>query len=221
MGVGAGPTPYYTQGRVYLAGPYKGAPVSLAIVTPAVAGPFDLGTVVVRAAVHVDPTTAQIRAVSDPIPAILQGIPLDVRSITLKASRPNFTLNPTSCEEMSFTGSALSSVLGVAAPLSQRFQVGNCPALAFKPKLALRLKGGTKRRGHPAITAVLKMPSGGANIATTQVALPRTEQLDSAHINAPCTRVQFAASACPPSSVLGHAQARTPLLDQPRKGRST
>jgi hypothetical protein len=217
VGAGAGPTPINVPGRVYLAGPYKGAPLSLTIITPAVAGPFDLGTVVVRTALYVNPETTQIHAVSDPIPTILEGIPLDVRSITLKASRPNFTLNPTSCEESAFTGSALS-VLNVAAPLTQRFQVGGCPALGFKPSLALHLKGGTKRRGHPAITALLQMPAGGANIAATQVALSSTELLDNAHINSPCTRVEFAAGACPAGSILGHARAETPLLDQPLEG---
>src|SRR4029077_3804366 len=123
----------YVTGHAYLAGPYKGAPLSLAIITPAVAGPFDLGDVLVRTALYVDPETAQIKAVSDPVPHILQGIPLDVRSITLKMSRPNFTLNPTNCSEMHLAGSE-TSVLGQSAALSQRFQVGNCAALPFKPK---------------------------------------------------------------------------------------
>jgi hypothetical protein len=217
VGAGAGPTPINVSGHAYLAGPYKGAPISLAIITPALAGPFDLGTVVVRAALYVNPETTQIHAVSDPIPTILEGIPLDLRSVTLKASRPNFTLNPTDCTESAFTGSALS-VLDVSAPLADRFQVGGCPALAFKPSLALNLKGGTKRRGHPAITAVLKMPSGGANIASTEVALPPSEILDNAHIQSPCTRVEFAAGGCPAGSVLGSARAITPLLDQPLEG---
>ena len=217
VGAGAGPTPIHVPGRVYLAGPYKGAPISLAIITPALAGPFDLGTVVVRAALFVDPETTQITAKSDQIPHILEGIPLDVRSITMKLNRPNFTLNPTSCEEKHFTGQA-STLLGAVSALDQRFQVVGCDALAFKPKLSLALKGGYKRRGHPALTAVVKMPSGGANIASTQVVLPPTEILDNAHIQSPCTRVQFAANACPPGSVLGSARAETPLLDQPLEG---
>ena len=101
------------------------------------AGPFDLGTVVVRAALYVNPETAQITAKSDPIPTILEGIPLDVRSITLKLSRPNFTLNPTDCERIGLHRRRHSRSSDVVAPLSQRFQVGGCPALAFKPKLAL------------------------------------------------------------------------------------
>jgi hypothetical protein len=214
---GAGPTPIHVPGRVYLAGPFKGAPLSFVIVTPALAGPFDLGTVVVRVALRVDPETTQITAASDAIPHIIDGVPLDVRQITLRLTRHDFTLNPTNCEEFHFTGAATSS-LGVIAPLTQRFQVGGCRALPFKPKLALHLTGGTKRRGHPAITTVLKMPAGGANIASTQVALSSTELLDNAHINSPCTRVQFAADACPAESVLGSARAQSPLLDQPLEG---
>jgi hypothetical protein len=221
---GAGPTPLNVPGKAYLAGPYKGAPLSLAIITPAVAGPFDLGTVVVRTALYVNPETTQITAKSDPIPTILEGIPLDVRSITLKMARPNFTLNPTSCEPLAITGSALS-VFGQSAPLSQRFQVGGCQALGFKPQLALKLKGATKRAENPALTATLTYPQKGnyANIASAQVTLPHSEFLDQAHIKTVCTRVQFAAGAgngeqCPAASVYGQATAITPLLDQPVSG---
>jgi hypothetical protein len=217
VGAGAGPTPYYTQGRAYLAGPYKGAPLSLAIVTPATAGPYDLGTVMVRTALYVDPETTRIHAVSDPIPQILQGIPLDVRSIALKMSRPSFTLNPTSCDPMAVTGSA-TSPFGSSASLSNPFQVGGCSSLAFKPKLSLKLSGGTKRSQNPALKAVLRMPAGGANIAKASVALPHSEFLDQAHIKTICTRVQFAAAQCPPGSVYGKATAISPLLGQPLSG---
>jgi hypothetical protein len=218
VGAGAGPTPYYTQGKAYLAGPYKGAPLSLAIVTPATAGPYDLGTVVIRAALFVNPETARIHAVSDPIPQILQGIPLDVRSIALKMDRPNFTLNPTSCDPMKILGSA-TAASGQLAPLTSPFQVGGCSALKFAPKLALSLKGATKRAKNPALKAVLTYPQGNyANIASAQVTLPHSEFLDQAHIGTVCTRVQFAAKACPAASIYGKASATTPLLDAPLSG---
>jgi hypothetical protein len=222
-GAGAGPAPYYATGRAYLTGPYKGAPLSLAIVTPAVAGPFDLGTVVVKTALYVDPETARITAKSDPIPRILAGIPLDVRSIAVKIDRPDFTLNPTNCETMAFGGSLLST-LGQSAPLSDRFQVGECAPLGFKPKLDLRLKGSAKRGGHPALTATLTYPKGAyANVARASVALPHSEFLEQAHIRTVCTRVQFAAGGgngaqCPPASIYGRARAITPLLDSPLEG---
>jgi hypothetical protein len=218
VGAGAGLTPYYTQGHAYLAGPYKGAPLSLATITPAVAGPYDLGNVVVRTALQVDPYTTQITAVSDEIPHILHGIPLDIRSVVLNMNKPNFTLNPTSCEKKSITGS-LTSVLGGSAPLTNSFQVGGCKSLGFAPHLALSLKGGTKRNKNPALTATLTYPKGNyANIASAQVTLPHSAFLDQAHIGTVCTRVQFAAHACPAGSVYGKAIAYSPLLDKPLSG---
>lgn len=214
---GSGPAPYWTQGHAYLAGPYKGAPLSLAIITPAVAGPYDLGTVVVRAALFVDPVTTQITVKSDQIPTMLDGIPLDVRTLSVKMDRPQFTINPTKCEKMSI-GAEAWSALGQEATLTNAFQVGGCSALEFKPKLALLLKGKANRASHPAFTAVVTMPSGDANIASAQVTLPNSELVDQSHMSNVCTRVQFAANQCPANSVYGHARAVTPLLDQPLEG---
>ncbi|MGN6216433.1 MAG: hypothetical protein ACTHN7_05690, partial [Solirubrobacterales bacterium] len=220
--VGAGSQLLYVPGKVYLAGPYQGAPLSLAVITPAVAGPFDLGTVVVRAALHVDPVTAQIHAVAGPIPQILEGIPLDVRSVAIELDRPQFTLNPTSCEPMAIAGTVLSS-LGQAAAPSSRFQVGGCDALPFAPQLALSLKGGTKRGAHPALKAVLTARPGEANIGAAQVTLPHSEFLEQGHIQTICTNVQFNEGGgngehCPAESVYGFARAETPLLDHPLEG---
>ncbi len=217
VGAGAGPDPYYVKGTAYLTGPYKGAPLSIAVITPALAGPFDLGTVVVRAALYINPETAQIHAVSDPLPQILDGIPLDLRSIALSMDRPEFTLNPTSCDPMTLSGDA-TSLLGQSAALSDPFQVGGCAALPFAPKLALSLKGATKRTGNPALTATLTAKPGEANIAAAQVTLPPSELLDNAHIKTVCTKVQFAANQCPAASVYGHATAITPLLSEPLQG---
>jgi hypothetical protein len=216
-GAGAGPSPVQVRGKVYLAGPYKGAPLSLAIVTPAVAGPFDLGTVVVRATLQVDPETAQVTVSSDPLPTILRGIPLDLKSISVVADRPNFTLNPTNCEPKSIGGAAISAA-GLAASLSDRFQVGGCRGLDFQPSLQTRLFGGTKRSRNPRFRAVLTPGAGEANIARAVVTLPHSEFLDQSHIRTVCTRVQFAAGQCPAGSVYGYARAFTPLLDQPLEG---
>ena len=218
VGAGAGSPVYIDTGRVYLAGPYKGAPLSVAIVNPAVTGPFDLGNVVVRAPLYVDPSTAQIHTVSDPIPTILHGIPLDIRDVQLALDRPDFTLNPTSCEESAFVGTA-SSEGGATAPLRQRFQTSSCSRLGFKPRLSISLLGKTKRTGHPALKAVLRPKPGQANIGRTVVMLPKSQFIDNAHIGNPCTRPQFAESNCPPVSVLGKARAFSPLLDQPLEGR--
>ncbi len=218
VGAGAGINPIYVNGRAYLAGPYKGAPLSVVIITPAVAGPFDLGAVVVRSALYLNSETAEVRAVSDPLPTILQGIPLDLRSVSLRLDRPSFVLNPTNCNPAAISGTA-STLPGQSAALSSRFQVAGCSALKFKPKLALSLKGGTRRTKHPALKAVLTYPKGSyANIAYARVNLPHSEFLDQTRIKTICTRVQFAAEACPKGSIYGFARAFTPLLDKPLEG---
>ncbi len=218
VGAGAGSNPFYTQsGRAYLAGPYKSAPLSLAVVAPAVAGPFDLGSVLVRNALQVNPETAKITAVSDPFPSALHGIGLDLRDVRVDLNRPDFTLNPTSCEPMSIDAQ-IASTMGASANRSSRFQVGGCDRLGFGPKLSLALKGGTKRGEDPALRATLTMPAGGANIAAASVTLPHSAFLDQAHIKTICTRVQYAAHQCPPGSIYGYARAITPLLERPLEG---
>ncbi len=217
VAAGSGITPIHVGAHVYLAGPYKGAPLSVVVITPAVAGPFDLGVVTTRVALNVDPETAKIHAVSDPLPQILDGIPLDVRSINLELGRPQFSLNPTSCDPSSVLGSA-TSALGVNQALSSPFQVGGCSTLPFKPNLAISIKGATKRGGHPALKAVATAKPGEANIGRVSVALPPTEFLDQGNIKTICTKVQFSAHACPAASIYGKATAITPLLDSPLSG---
>lgn len=217
VATGAGPAPYWAKGDVYLAGPYKGAPVSLAIVTPAVAGPFDLGTVVVRTALRIDPSTAQITAESDSIPQMLEGIPLDVRTVSVVMDKPSFTRNGTSCDPLSFTG-ALLSTIGQLAPLSERFQLGECARLGFKPKIALTLKGGTHRADYQGLRAVVTAREGDADIGRAAVTLPHAAFLAQNHIRTVCTRVQFKADQCPAGSIYGRAEATSPLLDYPLTG---
>ncbi len=218
VGAGSG-APTLVSGRAYLAGPYEGAPLSLLVVTPAVTGPFDLGVVVVRNALYVDPFTARVTAVSDPLPSILQGIPLDLRSISIELNRPEFTLNPTSCNPTSVSGS-VASLFGQVAPLTDRFQVGGCGGLAFAPKLALSLSGGTGRTGHPALKAAVTFPRGGrvANIERAQVSLPHSEFLDQGNLGNVCGQADLHAGTCPKSAVYGHATAWSPLLDRPLRG---
>jgi hypothetical protein len=217
VGAGAGNHPLYTPGRVYLAGPYRGAPLSLVTVVPAVSGPYDLGNVAVRAAVYVSRSNARVTAVTDALPQILDGIPLRVRSIRVELDRPNFTLNPTNCEPLA-TEASVRGTEGASVATASPFQAGNCAILPFRPNLRIRLSGGVNRRGHPALEATLWAKPGEANMKRVSVALPKGELLDNAHIKSPCTRVQFAAQACPPGSVLGSAEAITPLLDQPLAG---
>jgi hypothetical protein len=217
VATGAGPSPYWARGEVYLSGPYKSAPLSLAIVTPAVAGPFDLGTVVVRTALQVDPVTTEITALSDPIPQMLDGIPLDVRTVAISLDKPHFTRNGTSCDPLAFTGQLISP-LGQEASLSERFQLGECGRLGFKPSISLQLFGGTHRTADQGLRAVVQAREGDANIARTAVALPHAAFLDQNHIRTVCTRVQFAADQCPTGSIYGRAEATSPLLDYPLTG---
>ena len=199
---GAGPDPFHAPGTIYLAGPYKSAPLSAVVITPAVAGPFDLGDVVIRSPLHIDPVSAQVTAKSDPIPTILDGIPLKLREVTVKIDRDQFAFNPSSCEAMQVSASIGSSDGALATP-DNRFQVGGCAKLAFKPQMTLRLKGGTRRTAHPKlIVDVFSKGLGVANLARVQTRLPSSAFLDQAHIRTICTRVQWAAgagngSACP------------------------
>jgi hypothetical protein len=216
---GSGSNPIPVSGHAYMAGPYRGAPLSLVAIVPAVAGPFDLGTVVDRVALYVGEYDARIRAVADPLPTIRDGIPVDARSIELRLDRPGFTLNPTSCEAKSIEGQVTTQA-GQTAPLNNRFQVGECGRLGFKPSLKLSLKGATKRAGHPAVKAVLTYPKKGAyaNIARAQVSLPKSEFLDQGSIGKACTKTLIAVRACPATSIYGKAKAWTPLLDHPLEG---
>ena len=223
VAAGTGPAPYKIDGKVFLSGPYHGAPLSLAVVTPATAGPYDLGTVVVRVALFVDPETAQIHAVSDPIPHVFGGTLLSVRSVDLKMDRPNFTLNPTSCDPFATSGTLVGGgadptnpAAFSAAPVSAAFQATGCDTLDFKPKLFTKLIGKRKamrRNGHPAFRATLVARQGDANIKRAALTLPHSQFLDQNHIGTICTRVQLAASDCPARSIYGYARAESPLLD--------
>jgi hypothetical protein len=216
-GAGAGSQQLYLPGSVYLAGPYRGAPLSLAVVTPAVSGPYDLGNVVVRAALGVDPVTAQVTATSDPLPRILDGIPLRLRTIRVNLDRPGFTYNPTNCDPLALETSIAGEEGGLATPMAP-FHVASCVDLSYGPKLNLRLSGGLERRGHPAIKATLTTTPGEANSRGVSVTLPRVGLLDNSHIDTICTRVQFGAGNCPEGSRIGEAEAVTPVLEAPLKG---
>lgn len=224
-GVGAGALPLYlpqagkAKTVVYLAGPYEGAPYSLVVKVPAQAGPFDLGTIAVRAALNVDPFTAQVTARSDSLPQILEGIPVEYREVRVEVNRPEFVRNPTNCEPMQVTSSLVSSSGSSASP-SSRFQVADCSSLAFKPTLKLSLTGSTKRVGHPGLKAVLTYPKQGsfANIARAQVNLPGSEFLDQGNLNKTCTKPVLVAGDCPKTAIYGKAKAWTPLLEKPLEG---
>jgi hypothetical protein len=217
--VGSGSGPFKVAGKAFLAGPYKGAPLSMVAITPAVAGPYDLGTVVVRAALNVNPETAQVNAVSDPIPNVFGGVKLDIRSIAVNVDRSKFMLNPTNCAAQATTGAingggadpsnpaAFSSY-----PVNAPYGATECNRLGFKPKLFTRLYGPTKRAKNPRLRAILEAREGDANVSRTALTLPHSLFLDQAHIRTVCTRPQLASQTCPTAAIYGHAKAKTPLL---------
>jgi hypothetical protein len=221
--VGAGPDPLWVPQpekrptAVYLGGPYQGAPLSIVAVAPAQAGPFDLGDQVVRSAAFIDPETAQVTAKSDRLPQIIEGIPIFYKTLHVALDRPGFSLNPTSCAQKE-TVAQITSSAGASTSVASPYRATDCVGLPFKPRLSLRLRGATHRGAHPKLSATLRMPEGGANIAASAVALPPSELVENAHFNTVCTRVQFAAKQCPPGSIYGTAVAKTPLLDEPLRG---
>ncbi len=227
---GPGSDPFHIAGKVFWTGPYKGGPYGLSVVVPAKAGPFDLGTVVVRASIRVDPITAQVTAVSDDIPHLLtvtgrdgqtEGFPLRVRSIDISMDRPGFMLSPTSCDPKSI-GGTLDSWEGATANVSSRFQVGDCGSLALSPKLAIALtgKGQTTDDKHPGVHATVSQTPGQSNLKKVVVSLPLSLALDPDNAQALCefTDGSKIDPSCPKGSIVGKATAHTPILDQPLTG---
>jgi hypothetical protein len=218
-GSGVGPSPFVLGGKAYLTGPYKGAPYGLAVVVPALAGPFDLGTVVVRQALYIDPSTAQVTAVSDPFPTILDGIPLRIRRVDVNIDRPSFTLNPTSCEPMAITGNLISTG-GLTASLSSRFQASGCRELAFKPRFSASTQGKTSKLNGASLTVKVSQNPGEANIHKVTLQLPIALPSRLTTLQKACTEAQFNANpaGCPQGSFIGTATAHTPLLNAPLTG---
>jgi hypothetical protein len=232
-GSGVGTSLTYVPGKIYLGGPFKGAPLSMVAITAAKVGPFDLGTVVIHLALRVDPETAEVfvdPTGSDPLPHIIQGLRVHLRDIRAYVDRPEFVLNPTNCNRTSTASTVLGSGLdfGFAGDdepvtVTSPFQAAGCSSLGFKPKLSLHLLGGTKRGDNPKLRTVLQARPGDANIGKIQVTLPHSEFIENAHFNTICTRVQFAAGqapgeGCPQGSIYGYARVFTPLLDDPVEG---
>jgi hypothetical protein len=234
--VQAGPGPYPLvvpqpggpAAPIYLTGPYKGAPYGLAIAVPVVAGPFNLGTVVVRAAIAVDRTTSQLTITTDPLPSILDGVPTDLRTINAVIDRPGFMFNPTSCAKQSFSGTATSAE-GATAAISTVFQVGSCQSLKFAPKFAVSTSGRTSRKNGASLDAKIVYPTGPvvdnqasqqANIAKVKVDLPKQLPSRLTTLQKACLAATFEANPgnCPAASIVGSGKAVTPVLGAPLNG---
>lgn len=217
VGVGAGSNPFYVTGKVYLTVGYHGAPFGLSFVVPAVAGPYNLGTVVVRAAVNVDPHTVALTVTSEPLPQILQGIPLHIRAVNVTIDRERFIFNPTNCGPLSIQA-LLSSSLGASYPVSTRFQATNCGALAFKPEFSVSTSGHTSRANGASLDVKLSFPAGSqgseANIAKVKVDLPKQLPSRLTTLQKACPAQTFEAdpASCPAGSRVGVVRASTPIL---------
>ncbi len=213
---GVGSQPYTLSGPVVLEGAYGDAPFSLRITVPVIAGPFNLGNVVVRQKLYVHPDTAQVSTVSDPLPTIWEGIPVKIQDIQVRIDKAGFMVNPTSCDVQHVQG-GLSAVTGQTVSRSSRFQVGDCASLPYKPDLDLSVEGELKNGGHPQLNATLTTEKGEANQKKAQVTLPLNLALDPQNAKALCEPSQVPTSSCPADSIVGKAAAVS-VLDVPLTG---
>jgi hypothetical protein len=220
VAAGPGGHPFHAAGRIYLSGPLKGAPLSLAAITPALAGPYDYGNVVVRVALYVDPRDARVTAVSDPMPQIIGGIPIRMRSIQVSLDRPNFTLNPTNCAPMTVESQGIGDQ-GTVSSFTSPFTAVDCGVLPFRPKMTVRQlgkKGQTKRSKNPRLRFDLWTRPGDANIKSVAVTLPKAFAIDQRRLGNICSKAQLEAELCAGRQRIGDVWVKTPLLDQPLSG---
>jgi hypothetical protein len=224
--VGPGVDPYWVHGgHVYLTGPYNGGPFGLSIVVPTVAGPFTLtgnggpGREVVRASIRVNPVTSQITVVSDPLPTMLEGVPLDIRTVNVNINRPDFMFNPTSCAPLSVTGT-LASTQGASATVSSPFEAANCAALPFKPTFSASTQARASKADGTSLRVIVTSGAGQANIGKVDLQLPVQLPSRLTTLQKACTEAQFDANpaGCPEASFIGTAVAHTPVLNAPLVG---
>jgi hypothetical protein len=219
VAAGPGEHPFHAYGKMYLAGPLKGAPLSVVAVTPALAGPYDYGVVVVRVALQVDPLTAQVFAASDTVPSIIGGIPIRMRMIQVNIDKPNFTINPTNCSPFTVDSQGIGDQ-GTVTDFSSYFQAVNCARLPFRPKMTIRQIGrrGTKRARNPQLQIDLRTRPGDANVKSLSVTLSHAFEIDQRHLGNICSEKELVEKQCAGRTPIGKATTTTPLLDQPLSG---
>jgi hypothetical protein len=219
VAAGAGTQPFVLSGAVYLTDGYKGAPFGLSVVVPADAGPFHLGNVVVRAAIDVDPATAAVSVLSDPLPQSRDGVPFRLRTIHVDVDRPGFLGNPTNCAASQISGN-LTSARGASASVSSPFNVAGCAGLPFKPSFSVSTQGKTSKANGASLTVKVAQKPGEANIRKVQLQLPKILPARLTTLQKACTEAQFNANpaGCPAGSVIGTAKAITPILSSPLTG---
>jgi len=222
------PQPGQPESPIYLTGPYNGAPFGLSIVTHVIAGPFNLGTIITRAKIELDPKTLQVTITTDPLPQIVDGVPTDLRSINAIIDRPGFLFNPTNCNPQQFTGTA-TSAQGTSTPISSPFQVGSCQTLKFAPDFKVTTSGKTSKENGASLTAKIVYPTTPpsstqattyAGIASAKVDLPKQLPSRLTTLHGACLAATFETNPanCPPTSIVGHARVITPALPVPLLG---
>jgi hypothetical protein len=219
--VGPGTEPYVVRGgHVYLTGPYNGQPFGLSIVVPTTAGPFTLtgnggpGKEIVRASIAVNRKTGALTVKSNPLPSILEGVPLDIRTVNVNINREGFTFNPTRCEPLAVTGT-ITSTHGASSVVSSRFEAANCAALPFKPSFSASTQGNGRVNGKGASLVVkVAQRAGEANIRSVHLSLPKKLPARLTTLQKACTEATFAENPalCPAASIVGTAVAHTPVL---------
>jgi hypothetical protein len=224
------PEPGRPESPIYLTGPYEGAPFGLSIVTPVLTGPFNLGTIITRAKIEVDPHTAAITVTTDPLPQIIDGVPTDLRTVDSVIDRPEFMFNPTNCDSQEFSGTATGTPPpgaggpGATAPISSHFQVGSCQSLKFAPVFKVSTSGKTSKALGASLTSTVTYPSSApgtyANVTRVKVDLPKQLPSRLTTLQKACTNAQFEANPanCPSASKIGYAVVHTPLLPVPLVG---
>jgi hypothetical protein len=217
------PEPGQAPAPIYLTGPYKGAPFGLSIAVPVIAGPFNLGTVVVRGSIAVDPNSTQLTITTDPLPSILDGVPTDLRVINAVIDHPGFMINPTNCESSSFSGTA-TSLEGATAPISSHFGMGSCRSLVFKPSFSVTTKARASRSTGSSLTFKIGYPKNamGSQAWFNEARFDIPKQLPArlTTIQQACLAATFEheRSKCPKYSIIGHALVHTPILPVPLEG---
>jgi hypothetical protein len=217
------PQPGEPEAPIYLTGPYKGAPFGLSIVTPVIAGPFNLGTIITRAKIEVDPRTAQITITTDALPQIVDGVPTDLRSINSIIDRPGFLFNPTNCNPAEFTGTAFSAQ-GASAAIASHFGVGSCQSLKFTPKLAVATSGKASKANGASLSFKISYPKGAIGTQSwfneAKFDLPKQLPARLTTLQKACLAATFEANpaSCPGPSLIGHAIVHTPVLPVPLAG---
>jgi hypothetical protein len=220
VAAGPGSHPFHASGKIYFAGPFQGAPFSLVAITPALAGPYDYGTVVVRVALHIDPLDAHVLADSETVPSIIGGIPLRMRTIQVNIDKPNFMINPTNCSEFHTVSEGIGDQ-GTAVAFTSPFVAVNCATLPFAPQMTITQLGGRKataRAKDPALQIDLNTTAADANIKSVAVTLPKAFEIDQRHLGNLCDRAELASDECRGRQPIGFARDETPLLEQPLEG---